>query len=285
MAPTGTRLTRKIAIVTGASSGIGRAIALSFAREGATFVLCADLVPLGRGAEGPPKDGDDDDDEKLSTEALITKRYGEGRAGFRKVDVTVEEEVKGMVEGLVDAFGRVDVIVNNAGVGPAFTPLHETPDEIWSGTLNINLRAPFLCSKYAIRQFLTQDSASERDKRGSIINIASAAGLREVKLSGAYCASKAAVISLTKSTALEYGAARIQCNAICPGTIITPMTAPVLAHDEALAFFKTAVPWGDGGVSRGPEEIANAAVWLASDETSWVTGVALPVDGGYSVHA
>ncbi|KAK3308728.1 putative 2-(R)-hydroxypropyl-CoM dehydrogenase [Chaetomium strumarium] len=270
------RVANKVCIVTGASSGIGRAIALLLAREGAAYVLCADLRPGYRPSAS---------EDIPATHELITQEYGEDRAGFRQVDVTVEEQVKGMVAEVVQRAGRLDVIVSNAGVGPPWTPLHEMSDDMWSGTFNVNTRATFLCSKYAIRQFLQQELPHEFRKRGCIINIASAAGLREVKLSSAYCASKAAVISLTKATALEYGSARIQCNAICPGTVLTPMTAPMLSNDLAMDFFKAVVPWGDGGVDRGPEEIAYAAAWLASEEAGWVTGVALPVDGGFSVHA
>ncbi|KAK4161306.1 hypothetical protein QBC43DRAFT_291963 [Cladorrhinum sp. PSN259] len=111
-----------------------------------------------------------------------------------------------------------------------------------------------------------------------------AGALRELKFAAAYGASKSGVISLSRTTAIEYGADKIQCNGLCPGSILTPMTLPMLQNQDVAAHLRETVPWGEGGLTRGPEEIAHAAVWLASEEAGWVTGVILPVDGGFAIH-
>ncbi|KAK3332185.1 putative 2-(R)-hydroxypropyl-CoM dehydrogenase [Cercophora scortea] len=280
------RVQNKVCIVTGASSGLGRAIALALAREGAAFVLCGDLR-ADAPAAGPdnPLVRVESDGAGVPTHELIAKRHGENKAAFCKVDVTVEGEVEGMLACVVGKAGRVDVLVNNAGYAQRGMPLHEIPDQVWAASYDVNVRGPFLCSKHAIRQFLAQEQQGS-SKRGCIINIASTLGLREMGRCAAYCTSKAALVSLTKVTALEYGHAKIQCNAICPGVIATAMTTSLLQNDATVSFFNAAVPWeGEVGVSKGPKEIANAAIWLASEETGWVTGVALPVDGGFAIHA
>ncbi|KAK3682406.1 hypothetical protein B0T22DRAFT_471001 [Podospora appendiculata] len=279
-----TRVLNKVCIVTGASSGLGRAIALAFAREGATFVLCGDLRADAPAADNPlvPVESDG---AGVPTHELIIARHGGNKAGFCKVDVTVEADVEAMLASVVEKAGRLDVLANNAGYAQRGMPLHEIPDQVWTASYDVNIRGPFLCSKHAIRQFIAQEQQGS-SKRGCIINIASTLGLREMSRCAAYCTSKAALVSLTKVTALEYGHVKIQCNAICPGVIATAMTIPLLQNDNSVSFFKAAVPWeGEVGISKGPEEIANAAIWLASEETGWVTGVALPVDGGFAIHA
>ncbi|KAL8668837.1 MAG: hypothetical protein Q9168_006551, partial [Polycauliona sp. 1 TL-2023] len=207
-----TRLANRCTIITGASSGLGRAIALAFAANGAGPIICTDLRPDPRGEWGVDEPG-------VPTHDLINKRYGEGKAEFVKADATVGEEVEGVVKRAVECGGRLDVIVNNAGTGGTETAgkIHEMTDENWDFVMRVNSRSVFLGSKHAIRQFLAQP-VHPTGHRGWIINTASMLGLVGLKPNAsAYCASKGAVVLLTKQVAVEYGADKIHCNALCPG--------------------------------------------------------------------
>lgn len=243
----------KVALVTGASSGIGRATALAFAREGAKVVV-ADVTVEG-GEE---------------TVALVKKTGGE--AIFVKTDVSKAAEVETLVNKAVATYGRLDCAHNNAGIaGKSKTVVDDTEDN-WDRILAINLKGVWWCMKYEIAQMLKQGG-------GAIVNTASDAGLIGVRRGGAYVASKHGVVGLTKTAALEYAKAGIRVNCVCPGPIDTPMLQGIGGRNpQVIEKMATAQP---GGRLGKPEEIAEAAVWLCSDAASFVTGLPMPVDGGY----
>jgi NAD(P)-dependent dehydrogenase (short-subunit alcohol dehydrogenase family) len=256
----------KVALVTGAASGIGRATALAFAREGAR-VVAADLV-----AEG-------------GEQTAATIRAAGGQALFVRADVTVAEDAAALVRAAVESYGRLDCAFNNAGVGGAGGPTHECPPDVWAHILAVNLTGVFLAMQPQIVQMLAQDPAPTADGQGrrrmsSIVNTASIYGLGGSLIgtgASAYVASKHGVVGLTKNAAIEYAERGIRVNAVCPGFIRTGMTAASLADPERVARMVAAEPMGRIG---DPEEIAAAVVWLSSDAASFLTGVALPVDGG-----
>ena len=245
------RLKNKVAIVTGAGSGIGRSIALTFAREGAKVVV-ADLNEKG-GSE---------------TADLVKKEKGE--AIFVKVDVSQAKNIEQMVEDCLKEFGRVDILVNNAGIVKT-SPLHETTEEDWDKILGVNLKSVFLSSKKVLPIMLSQG-------KGKIINVASIAGLVGFSNLGAYCASKGGIIALTREMALEYAPQKINVNCIAPGIIKTAMTKEMLADPATKQSFESSTPYPRLGE---PEDIAQAAVYLASDESDFVNGEILVVDGGW----
>ncbi|KAH6687429.1 hypothetical protein F5X68DRAFT_152999 [Plectosphaerella plurivora] len=263
--------TAKVAIVTGASSGLGRAIACKYAVQGWS-VLCSDLYP------SPPAG------ESLSTVDLINGT-GNGAAAFFCADVSRSQDVQDMINEAVRLYGRLDVLVNNAGVsfesydklGPK--PITDTDDDVFDKTIAINTRSVFLGCKYAIRQFLRQDPGPS-GSRGWIINTASVFGLKAEVGHVSYCTSKAAVIHLTKCIAREQGPNKIHCNAICPGFIKTAMDDKMLSNADQASVITALHPWGSLGTT---EDIAKSALFLATEESCWMTGVALPVDGGYSI--
>ncbi len=251
------RLDNKVALVTGAGSGIGRATALALAREGARVVV-ADLVEEG-GQE---------------TVGLVQKAGGE--ASFVKVDVAQAAEVEALVKKSVEVFGRIDCAFNNAGIEGAIAPIARYGEEDFDRVIAINLKGVFLCLKYEIAQLLEQGGG------GAIVNTASAAGLIGAPTMPAYVASKHGVIGLTKSAALAYARRGIRVNAVCPGVIRTPMVERVISEfPQAETNFLVEQPIQRFGM---PEEIAEAVVWLCSDAASLVTGVPVPVDGGYVAH-
>jgi NAD(P)-dependent dehydrogenase (short-subunit alcohol dehydrogenase family) len=247
------RLDGKVAVITGAASGIGRAAALRFAGEGAAVVV----VDLNReGGEA----------------AVRGCKENGGNAVFHKADVSAEAEVQAMIARAVKEFGGLDVIYNNAGIGGAVGPIENITVENWDRTLGVLLRGVFLGIKH---------SAPELRKRGggAIISTASIAGIRGFAGLHAYCAAKAAVVNLTRSAALELGKDRIRVNCICPGGINTPIlhrNLPGMAEvlEQQLAQSQ-AIPRAGH-----PEDIASMALFLASDDAEWVTGQAMVVDGG-----
>ncbi len=242
----------KVALVTGGSSGIGRASALIFAREGAKVVV-ADMNTEG------------------GEETVRQIRAAGGEALFVPADVSKAAEVEALVRRTVEAYGRLDCAHNNAGIEGKMATTVEDTEENWERVLKINLMGVWLCMKYEIPQMLQQGG-------GAIVNTASDAGLLGVPRMGAYVASKHGVVGLTKSAALEYAKAGIRINAVCPGVIETPMLERVSGQRPGLVERMVAgEPIGRAGK---PEEIAEAAVWLCSDAASFVTGVAMPVDGG-----
>lgn len=243
----------KVALVTGAGSGIGRATALAFAREGANVVV-ADVVVEG-GEE---------------TVALVKKAGGE--AIFIKTDVAKAAEVEALVNTAVATYGRLDCAHNNAGIAGKSKTVVDDTEENWDRILAINLKGVWWCMKYEIAQMLKQGG-------GAIVNTASDAGLIGVRRGGAYVASKHGVVGLTKTAALEYAKAGIRVNCVCPGPIDTPMLQGIGGRNQAMIERMTAAQ--PGGRLGKPEEIAEAAVWLCSDAASFVTGLPMPVDGGY----
>jgi len=249
------RLDARVAVVTGGASGMGRATVLRFLAEGARVVIA--------------------DYNATNGEAVVAEAAQAGRRDavrFIKTDVANEHDVEAMIACAIDAFGRVDIVFNNAGVGGAIGPLTETSVEDWDYTFDVLAKGVFLGIKHAAR-------AMRAAKRGgSIINTASIAGLSGDGGPLVYSAAKAAVISLTQSAAVELAPDRIRVNAICPGFIATPLAQAGQTNTDAMrAAFAKSQPWPDYG--RG-EHIAGAALFLASDDAEFVTGEALIVDGG-----
>ncbi|HBY97655.1 MAG: SDR family oxidoreductase [Ardenticatenaceae bacterium] len=242
------RLKDRIAIVTGAGSGNGRAIALCFAHEGAVIVV-AD-IDASRGQE---------------TVAMLRQLGAE--AIFAKCNVTSGADVQHMIRTIHQQFGRLDILVNNAGVSPVGS-VTEISEADWDLCLNIDLKSVFLGCKYAIPVMI-------EGGRGTIVNIAGTLGLRATQRKAAYCAAKAGVINLTRQVALDYGPYNIRVNAICPGFVDTPLTASIQGEEREKIL--NALPLKRAAQA---EEIGDVAVFLASDASSYVTGSILLVDGG-----
>ncbi|KAI0812119.1 NAD(P)-binding protein [Xylaria sp. FL0064] len=264
------RLSQKVAIITGSSSGLGRAIALAYAREGAT-VVCADLNREAR--------AEILEEAQLCTDDAITQEGG--RAIFVKTDVSKAADFEDLVKKTVQEFGRLDILVNNAGISLESrrppTAVHETPESVWDTTMAVNAKSVFLGSKYAIKQMLQQDK-HKSGHGGWIINIASAHGLVAGKASPSYAASKAAVVNLTRQVALDYAEHKIHCNSICPGYTQTAIFKDTIKNMNGFDELQAKHPMGLGV----PEDIVGSAVFLASDDARWITGTALSVDGGYT---
>ena len=245
----------KVAFVTGAGNGIGRAAALAFAREGAS-VVAADVSEEGN----------------RETARLIEKIGG--RALAVTCDVTRAEDVKAALDKTVEAFGRLDFAFNNAGVEQRNAAVADFEEDEWDRIHNTNLRGVFLCMKYEIPLMLKQGG-------GRIVNTSSGAGVIGIKGGGAYAASKHGVIGLTKSAALDYAAQNVRVNAVAPGYIATPMMDR-FTGGAAEGWEKITSEEPIGRVGR-PEEISDAVIWLCSDASSFVVGHALVVDGGQTV--
>ena len=241
----------RVALVTGGGSGIGRAAAELFARHGAS-VLVADR----------------DDEGGAATVALIEGVGGTAR--FQRVDVADPDDVTAMVAAAVEAFGRLDVALNNAGMPGTYASLDQQTIADWDRTLAVNLTGVFLSMQAEIPVMLETGG-------GAIVNTASAAGLIGFANLPAYVASKHGVVGLTKAVALEFARKDVRVNAVCPGTIRTPMLEGFAGSEEALQGMGKMLPVGRLGTS---EEVAEAAVWLCSDAASFITGHALCVDGG-----
>jgi NAD(P)-dependent dehydrogenase (short-subunit alcohol dehydrogenase family) len=249
-------LANKVALVTGGSTGIGRASAITFAREGAKVVVS-------------------DVNTESGEQVARSIRDSGGKAIFVKADVSVAAEVEALVKKAVATYGRLDCAFNNAGIpGPIGASTHEYPDESWERVIGTNLKGVWLCMRYEIPQMLKQGS-------GAIVNTASIWGLVGAAGASAYVASKHGVVGLTRAAALEYAPQGIRINAVNPGTIRTPILDPFIAAMPDFESMMTARhPIGRIGM---PEEVAEAVVWLCSDAASFVVGQNLPVDGGYTV--
>lgn len=244
----------KIALVTGGSTGIGRATSIALAQEGATVVI-ADLQ-----------------DEEGANTVQMVKDIG-GNAEYHHVDVSDFDQVKSLIDGIAERHGSLDGAFNNAGIEGPTAKIENYSLEDWDRVIRVNLTGVFICIKCEIEQMIKQDGG------GSIINTASAAGLVGIPGAPGYNSSKHGVVGLSKTIALEYGSRNIRVNAVCPGFIETPMLdrvtdASVKIRDQLIKM----VPMRR--VAQ-PSEIGDAVAWLMSDKSSYVTGVALPVDGGW----
>ena len=254
------RLRDKTAIITGASSGLGRAMALRFAEEGARVVI-ADVTEV-------PREGGD------PTLALIEEAGGTAR--FVACDVSRWDDVDRLVGETVTAWGRLDIMVNNAMI-TRFDPkpLLETPLDQWHTVLDVNLTGAFHGCRRAVQQMVGQEIVAEA--RGRIINLSSQLGIVAAPGNCSYGVSKAGVDYLTRSVARDYAAQNIVCNAIAPGKMLTGKTG-VAVDPDVLAFSQSRTPWPRLGT---PQDIANAALFLASDEATFIQGETLAVDGGW----
>ena len=248
------RLGERVAIVTGAGQGIGEAIARRFAEEGAVIVAAHR-------------------DEAKGARLVEAIRSRGGDALYVRTDVTREPDVRLLVETTAEHFGRVDVLCNNAGVGLLRSVVESTEEE-YDYVMDVNVRGVFLCCKHAIPLMLGQGS-------GSIVNLASVASFVGFRNDAAYCASKVAVMMLTRQLSLDYASSGVRVNAICPGFIDTPELLQYVGQQEnpdaALAEVVSLHPMGRIGRA---EEVATVAAFLASDDASFVTGAAVVVDGG-----
>ncbi len=247
----------KVALVTGAGSGIGRATAYAFAREGATVVV-ADVSMKG------------------GQETVDHIRRNGGEALCIRCDVAQSEDVQALVSKAVETYGRLDYALNNAGIEGAWGTTADYAEEDWNKVLRINLTGPYLCMKYEILQMLKQG-------KGAIVNTASILGVVGFEKSPAYTAAKHGLVGLTKVAALENAAQGIRINAVCPGFIETPMVmerGPIAStNPKNYQYLAQLHPMKRLGK---PEEIAQAVVWLCSEGSSFITGQTLIVDGGYT---
>ena len=249
----GDRLSGKTAVVTGGASGIGYETARRFLGEGARVLIGDYNAEAGAAA----------------VEGLAAAGF-DGRVAFLRADVTEEADVAALMAEAVATFGGLDVVFNNAGIAGAIGPLVETKVEHWDATFAVMTRGVFLGIKHAARAMIPGGG-------GSIINTASIAGVSSGVLPTAYSASKAAVVSLTRNAATELAEHRIRVNAVCPGIIFTPLMHNG-REEQAEAVVREIQPWPDRGE---PHHVASAVLYLASDESAFVTGEALAVDGGY----
>jgi len=252
------RLEGHTAIVTGAASGIGRAIAIRFAAESA-HVLLADLAEETRGGGA------------TTLEAI---RSAGGSAEFRRADVSCWDDVAALVAHAASRDGRLDVIVNNAAIGDGGR-LTETSEELWDRTMAVNLKGVFFGCKAAARQMLGQEPRAE--VRGRIVNISSQHGMIASPNHLAYGVSKAGVVYMTRQIAADYARDGIVCNAVAPGKILTDMGGHVPTEAQ-LAYSRSRTPWPRLGQ---PDDVASAALFLASPEATYITGENLLVDGGW----
>jgi NAD(P)-dependent dehydrogenase (short-subunit alcohol dehydrogenase family) len=256
------RLTGKVAVVTGGASGIGRVAAQIFAREGTRVVVATDSNIAG------------------GEETVASIRSAGGEAIFVKCDVSQASDVASMIDTCVSTYGRLDYAFNNAGIGPdgkrvPVVSLAECPDEIWDRTIAINLTGIFLCMKYEIQQMLKQNY-------GVIVNTSSVGALKPAQGFCAYNASKSGLIALTKTAALEYAASGIRANVILPGPTDRTLLMEYLTGSQPgmREHMKEMIPMHRLAT---PEDMAEAVVWLCTDEASFITGHAMPIDGGMSV--
>lgn len=246
------KLLNKIAVITGAGSGIGKAMATMFSQEGAT-VVAADL-------------------NEEAAQQTLSQLNGEGLVSH--VDVSSAGSVQRMIEEVEGEFGRIDILCNNAGIGSTTDVIEADPDE-WDQVFAVNVRGTFLCCKYALPGMIARGG-------GVIVNTASVAGLIGIPKRAAYCASKGAVVILTKQIAVSYVSEGIRCNCVCPGTVDSPWVGRLLDDTddpvEARKALESRQPMGRLGT---PEEVAAAALYLSSNDSAFTTGSELILDGGW----
>lgn len=245
-------LENKVAIITGAGSGFGRATAELYAKEGAKIVAV-------------------DFNEETVQETVTSIQDNGGEAVAVKADVSMDEDVKNFIQTAVDTYGKIDILFNNAGIYAPGT-VEETDIDDWNHSLDVNITALFLAGKYAMPYL--------KESKGNIINTASAGGIIGFPNAVSYATTKGAVISFTRAMAVDYAEAGVRINAICPGTGETGMTKDLLEIDEIYEGFVSPIPMKRLGK---PNDIANAALFLGSDQASYITGHALPIDGGWTM--
>lgn len=245
------RLENKVAIVTGAADGLGRSMAMELAGEGATIGVA-------------------DVDAEKAEQVAAEISGGGGEAKPVTVDVSRLDNTQTMANSILDAFGQIDILINNAGVR-ATSPFLEHSEESWRHTLDVDLTGPFLCMQACIPHMISNGG-------GKVLNIASIAGVMGLKNRVAYCAAKSGIIGLTKAAAFELSDQNICVNAIAPGVIETPLTASYFENEAFADLITKETPLGRWGQ---PIDIAKAAVFLASNESDFISGVVLPVDGGW----
>jgi NAD(P)-dependent dehydrogenase (short-subunit alcohol dehydrogenase family) len=245
------QLDQKVALITGGGAGIGRAIAMLFAKEGAAVIV------TGR--------------RKEIVEGVVSdiQRAG-GRALGVAGDVTDEGHARSAVAQAVQAFGRLNILVNNAAIGAFGKVLHEIDDATWNEQLAVNLTGVFRMTRAVVPEMLKAGA-------GAIVNISSVGGLVGFPFSAAYGTTKGGLNAFTRCVALDYAKQGIRCNAVCPGLVDTPMAAELISNPERMTQVMQAYPVGRPGT---PEEVAKLVLYLASDESSWVTGSLYPIDGG-----
>jgi NAD(P)-dependent dehydrogenase (short-subunit alcohol dehydrogenase family) len=248
------RFASKVVLVTGGTSGLGRDAALAFAREGANVVLTGRRVEAGE-------------------EVISEIRKGGGEAIFIRADVSLAPDVHASVQACVNTYGGLDCALNNAGIdGTLMVPMADYSKELWDQVVTTNLTGTFLSMKYEIPEMLKRGG-------GSIVNMSAMAGLRSGRRTGAaYNATKHGIIGLTTTGAVEYAARGIRVNAVCPALIRTPMSEATFLKDEAMVQ-KAIQMYPVGRIGR-PEEVTSLVLWLCSSEAAFITGTAIPVDGG-----
>ncbi len=250
------RLAEKVVIITGAGSGIGRAMAMLFAQEGAKVVV-ADIV------------------QERVTEVVEAIKQAGGVATGMVVNVAAEDDINRMVDETVATYGRLDILCNNAGVMDRMMAVHEVSDELWNRVLSINLTGPFMACRKAIPIMRQQGS-------GVILNTSSLSGLFGARAGAAYTASKHGLIGLTKNIAYMYATEGIRCNAICPGGVDTAIG--VGGEPSEFGYGRMQLGFGNNPRVGKPEELARVALTLVSDEGSFVNGAAVVIDGGWSAY-
>ena len=247
----------KVVLVTGGSSGIGQAAAFACAASGARVVVCGT------------------NEGRLASTVEINTDAG-GEALPRRMDVASSSDVEGAVAFAVDAFGSLDGAFNSAGIsGPAYAPILELDEAVWDQVIDVNLKGVWLSMKHQVAQMVRQGGG------GSIVNASSVAGLVGTRVNTAYGASKHGVTGLSRSVALEYADQGLRVNAICPGWIETPMTAHIQNDPEVHAAIIARHPIGRAGRAT---EVGELVAWLLSDAASFITGTAIPIDGGLTAH-
>ncbi|MFG2712110.1 SDR family NAD(P)-dependent oxidoreductase [Streptomyces goshikiensis] len=243
----------RVVVVTGAASGIGKQTAIEFARQAAQVVV-ADI------------------DERHGAAVVADLKNDGLDAIFVRTDLTSEADCENLIAAATDTYGRLDVLVNNAGIEIS-TPLHEMSEQEWDKLVDTNLKSMFLCSKHALRHMVGA-------RNGAIVNVCSVSGLVAWPGIAAYNATKGGVMMLTKSLAVDYAQYGIRANCVCPSIIDTPMTDTSIGNDASVKEEKAKLnPIGRLGT---PEDVANAILFLASEKSSFITGAALTVDGGYT---